>query len=51
MKDAIRAIRLDDARDLARKALELESVAEIEALLNARRSAALDVSSASMAER
>jgi phosphotransferase system enzyme I (PtsI) len=40
VKNAIRAIRLDDARDLARKALELGSVAEIEALLNARRAAA-----------
>ena len=39
VKDAIRRIRLDDARDLARKALELGSVAEIEALLNERRAA------------
>jgi phosphoenolpyruvate-protein phosphotransferase (PTS system enzyme I) len=33
VKGAIRAARLDDARDLARRALELGSVAEIEALL------------------
>ncbi len=40
VKNAIRAIRLDDARDMARKALELGSVGEIEALLNERRAAA-----------
>ena len=39
VKNAIRAIRLDDARDLARAALELGSVAEIEALLEERRAA------------
>jgi phosphotransferase system enzyme I (PtsI) len=39
VKNAIRRVRLDDARDLARKALELGSVAEIEALLNERRAA------------
>ncbi len=37
VKNAIRATRLDDARDLARTALDLGSVAEIEALLNERR--------------
>jgi phosphoenolpyruvate-protein phosphotransferase (PTS system enzyme I) len=37
VKNAIRSIRLDDARDLAGKALELGSVAEIEALLHERR--------------
>ena len=37
VKNAIRAIRLDDAQDLARQALELGSVAEIEALLDERR--------------
>jgi phosphotransferase system enzyme I (PtsI) len=36
VKNAIRAIRLDDARDLAREALELGSVAEIEALVKER---------------
>jgi phosphoenolpyruvate-protein phosphotransferase (PTS system enzyme I) len=39
VKEAIRAMRLDDARDLARAALELGTVAEIEALLEARRTA------------
>jgi phosphoenolpyruvate-protein phosphotransferase (PTS system enzyme I) len=39
VKNAIRAIRLDDARDLARKALELGTVAEIEGLLEERRTA------------
>ncbi|HEX8910292.1 MAG TPA: phosphoenolpyruvate--protein phosphotransferase [Anaeromyxobacteraceae bacterium] len=39
VKNAIRAVRLDDAQDLARRALELGSVAEIEALLGARRAA------------
>jgi len=39
VKNTIRRIRLDDARDLARQALELGSVAEIEALLNERRAA------------
>ncbi len=39
VKNAIRAIRLDDARDLARKTLELGSAAEVEALLNGRRAA------------
>ncbi len=42
VKNAIRAIRLDDARDLARKALELGTVAEVEALLNERRAAVAD---------
>jgi phosphoenolpyruvate-protein kinase (PTS system EI component) len=37
VKGAIRAARMDDARALAREALELGSVAEIEALLTARR--------------
>ncbi|HEX7489590.1 MAG TPA: putative PEP-binding protein, partial [Anaeromyxobacteraceae bacterium] len=37
VKNAIRATRLDDAQDLARQALELGSVAEIEALLSERR--------------
>lgn len=37
VKNAIRAIRLDDAQDLARQALELGSVGEIEALLDERR--------------
>ena len=37
VKDAIRAVRLDEARELAGKALELGSVAEIEALLHGRR--------------
>jgi phosphotransferase system enzyme I (PtsI) len=36
VKNTIRAIRLDDAQDLARQALELGSVAEIEALLDQR---------------
>ncbi len=40
VKNAIRRTRLDEARELARKALELGSVAEIEALLNERRAAA-----------
>ena len=40
VKSAIRRTRLDDARELARKALDLGSVAEIEALLNERRAAA-----------
>ena len=40
VKNAIRTIRLDDAEDLAGKALELGSVAEIEALLLERRAAA-----------
>jgi phosphotransferase system enzyme I (PtsI) len=39
VKNAIRATRLDDAGDLARRALELGSVAEIEALLSERRAA------------
>ena len=39
VKNAIRTVRLDDARDLARNALELGSVAEIEALLDERRAA------------
>jgi phosphoenolpyruvate-protein phosphotransferase (PTS system enzyme I) len=39
VKNAIRAIRLDEARDLARKALALGSVAEVEALLKERRAA------------
>ena len=36
VKKAIRSIRLDEARDLARKALDQKTVAEIEALLNGR---------------
>ena len=40
VKNAIRRTRLDEARELARKALDLGSVAEIEALLNERRAAA-----------
>src|SRR6266568_201886 len=39
VKQAIRGIRLDDAEDLAAKALELGSVSEIEALLLERRAA------------
>ena len=37
VKRAIRETRLDEARELARSALELGSVAEVEALLNSRR--------------
>jgi phosphoenolpyruvate-protein phosphotransferase (PTS system enzyme I) len=40
VKNAIRAIRLDDARDLARAALELGTVAEVESLLEERRAGA-----------
>jgi phosphotransferase system enzyme I (PtsI) len=40
VKSAIRAIRLDDARELALEVLGLGAVAEIEAVLNARRAAA-----------
>ncbi|HET6411254.1 MAG TPA: phosphoenolpyruvate--protein phosphotransferase [Anaeromyxobacter sp.] len=36
VKKTIRSIRLDEARDLARKALDQRTVAEIEALLNGR---------------
>ena len=36
MKNAIRGIRLEQARELARQALELGFVAEIEALLDGR---------------
>jgi phosphotransferase system enzyme I (PtsI) len=38
VKSAIRRVRVDDARSLARRALDLGTVAEIEALLNDRRS-------------
>ena len=40
VKDAIRRTRLDEARQLASIALELESAAEVEALLNEHRRAA-----------
>jgi phosphoenolpyruvate-protein phosphotransferase (PTS system enzyme I) len=40
VKSAIRAIRLDEARDLARRALELGTVAEVESLLEERRAQA-----------
>jgi phosphotransferase system enzyme I (PtsI) len=42
VKNAIRRTRLDEARDLARRALELGSVAEIEELLTERNTAAPD---------
>jgi phosphoenolpyruvate-protein kinase (PTS system EI component) len=39
VKDAIRRTRLDEARQLARLALELGSASEVEALLNEHRRA------------
>jgi phosphotransferase system enzyme I (PtsI) len=42
VKDAIRRTRLDEARQLASVALELESAAEVEALLNEHRRAPAD---------
>jgi phosphotransferase system enzyme I (PtsI) len=40
VKSAIRATRMDDARDVSRRALALRSVVEIEALLSERRASA-----------
>jgi phosphotransferase system enzyme I (PtsI) len=44
VKNAIREARLDEARDLAQRAVELGSVAEVEALLGERRAGAPDAS-------
>ncbi|ABS26230.1 phosphoenolpyruvate--protein phosphotransferase [Anaeromyxobacter sp. Fw109-5] len=44
VKSAIRETRLDDARDLAQRAVELGSVAEVEALLGERGAGAPDAS-------
>ena len=44
VKSAIRATRMDDAREVARRALALRSVEEIEALLSGRRASAVPAS-------